>query len=123
MKLCKIVTILFIISNTSQGNTWNGFKGCGLYKVKGGAEIIDYLPVLVIHKGTMSEITLFLPPENLKLMIPYTDSSVEATVEILEAMDNSIGKGKVKDAKPRIENFLDPQDTGIDLIAKMKCLK
>ncbi len=118
----SLILTLCLFSGTLMAQTsWTGFKGCGLYRVRGIVRIQNNTPVIVVNEKTKSEMVFTLPIPNEPKLSAYIDREMQANLLITEAMNGSKGKGVVKEIEARIPNPIDPKDTGINFITKSEC--
>lgn len=124
MRFLLLIFSLYLLSATSLlAADWTGFKGCGLYKVRGVGRTIKNALVIVVNEKTKSEIIFSLPINNEPTLAPYVDRPLEATVQINKPMNGSKGFGVVQSIKSRLPDPLNPVDTGMSLMTKSECKK
>lgn len=118
MKLLILLTILSpTIAYSSLGN-------CGLYEARGIVRDIKSNSVLVVNEKTLSETQIhFSIAEQAKILL-YENKDVTAKVLLLEKFNGTVGVSEtIIEVNRRIPNPLNPEDTGLTLIAKKDCTK
>lgn len=124
----RLATLLVLFSltfytKTSQSADWTGFKGCGLYQVRGVVKYVKNTPTMIVNEGTKSEIQLSVPILNEPKLSPYIDQPFVAEVKILSPMNGSLGRGEVVKIETRLPHPLNPKDTGLTFIKNIGCDK
>lgn len=122
MHLAGILVSLFF-SLAAHAADWTGFKGCGLYEVRGVIKFEKNVPTMVVNEGTKSEIKISVPIENEPRLSAYIDRPFIAEVEMKTKMNGSLGTGTVMKIDSRLPHPLNPMDTGMKFLKKSECAK
>lgn len=121
--ILTFIAILYapFFSSAAIAQEWTGLSGCGIYQVDGVGRSTKEGLVLVVNEKTKSEFTINVPIKNELFLAPYVDKTMHASVEISKKSLGSKIEGTIKEIKRRIQNPLDPMDTGVKLISKAAC--
>ena len=120
MPLLIIIHLIYTSLNISPASEWFGYKGCGLYRVRGIGRSRPNGLKIILNEKTNSEILISLPITNEVMLAPYVNKELTAKVKIYKT-DGATASGVIKEIDRRIPNPLDPKDTGIDYIDKSDC--
>ena len=120
MPLLIVFHFIFTSINVSPASEWFGYKGCGLYRVRGIGRSKPQGLKIIINEKSNSEIIISLPITNEVLLAPYVDKDLTAKIKIFNT-DGSTALAVIKEIDRRIPKPIDPKDTGIEFLEKSDC--
>ena len=117
-KKYSLTIFFFLLSSACFGADWTGFKGCGLYQLKGVVRTLKDAPTIIVNEETLSEMRFSFSDNDLENFKLFENAEVEADVYLNEPMKGSNGVATI-----HMPNILDPNDTGMSFISNSKCSK